>query len=269
MGKCRRRLRRRERLSAVDVGSPNLTGSGRDAARGRLGRWPRRWLRHHLPLALLTCGFTAALYFTRPYRDVISRASFSTAYPALGLLAATLLIGPLNVLRRRANPVSSDLRRDVGIWAGVVSIVHAAVGQFMHLRGRPWLYYVYGPSDHHHSFPLRCDLFGLANYTGAIGVLVVAALVTTSNDFWLQKLGTAQWKQLQRWNYAVFALAAIHSFAFQAIERQKLSFVSVVAGFIAVAVAMQLAGFQRTRAAQLGHECGEKLRSGREPSSQD
>lgn len=138
---------------------PNLTGSGRDSARRRLGRWSRRLLGHHLPLALLTCGSAAALYFTRPYRDVISRASFATAYAALALLAATLLIGPLNLLR--ANPVSSDLRRDVGIWAGMFSMVHAVVGQFVHLRGRPWIYYVYGSSDHHHRFRLRHDLFGL------------------------------------------------------------------------------------------------------------
>ena len=37
------------------------------------------------------------------------------------------------------------------------------------------------------------------------------------------------------------------------IEKQKLSFVSVVAGFIVVAVALQLAGFQRTRGRSSGN----------------
>ena len=70
----------------------------------------------------------------------------------LALLVATLLIGPWNVLRRTANPVSSDLRRDIGIWAGMLGILHAGVGQFVHLRGRPWLYYVLKDKDGNHFF---------------------------------------------------------------------------------------------------------------------
>src|SRR5579863_618776 len=83
-----------------------------------------RLLRHHLALLVLSFASVVALYSTRPYPDVISRASFATAYPALALLAATLLVGPWNVLRRKANPVSSDLRRDLGICAGILGILH-------------------------------------------------------------------------------------------------------------------------------------------------
>src|SRR5579859_3103725 len=161
-------------------------------------RLQARLFRHHLPLLVLAFVSVAALYFTRPYPDMISRASFATAYPALALLAATLLVGPWNMLRRKTNPVSSDLRRDIGIWAGILGILHAGVGQFVHLRGRPWLYYIYGPAEHHHG--LRHDLFGLANYTGAISTLLLLALFATSNDWSLRKLHTRQWKQLQRWN---------------------------------------------------------------------
>ncbi len=69
---------------------------------------PRLW-RHHLALLLISSTSVAALYFTRDYSDVLSRASFATAYPAIALLALTLLIGPWNCLRRLPNPVSSDL----------------------------------------------------------------------------------------------------------------------------------------------------------------
>ena len=174
---------------------------------------------------------------------MISRASFATAYPALALLAATLLIGPWNVLRRKPNPVSSDLRRDLGIWAGILGVLHAAVGQFVHLRGRPWLYYVYGPGEHHHG--MRHDLFGLANYTGALGALLLAMLFATSNDFSLRRLGTGKWKQLQRWNYAVFALVAVHSFAFQGVEKQKQLWVVTAAFCVAAALSLQIAGVVR------------------------
>jgi sulfoxide reductase heme-binding subunit YedZ len=202
-----------------------------------------RLLRHHLPLLVPSFVLVAALYSTRPYPDVISRASFATAYPALALLTATLLVGPWNVLRRTANPVSSDLRRDLGIWAGILGVVHAAVGQFVHLRGRPWLYYVYGPGEHHHG--MRHDLFGLANYSGALGVLLLATLFATSNDLSLKRFGARKWKQLQRWNYAVFALVAVHSIAFQMVEKQKQPWVITVSICIAAALIVQIAGVTR------------------------
>ena len=204
-----------------------------------------RLVRHHLPLGSVATLAAVLLYVTRPYSDVISKASFATAYPALGLLAATLLLGPWNLLRRRPNPVSSDLRRDVGIWAGIYGVLHAVIGQCVHLRGRPWLYYIYGPTEHHHSFPVRHDLFGMANYTGLAGTLLLIALLATSNDYALRALGTPRWKQLQRWNYAVFGLSAVHAIGYLAIEKQKASFVATVVVCLAIALLFQAAGFMR------------------------
>jgi sulfoxide reductase heme-binding subunit YedZ len=182
----------------------------------------------------------------------LSRASFASAYPALVLLGATLVIGPLNLFRHWPSPVSIDLRRDLGIWAGILAILHTAIGQCVHLRGRPWLYYVYGPTEHHHGLPVRHDLFGLANYSGAFATLIVVALLATSNDFSLRALGTRQWKQLQRWNYAAAALVALHAFAYQGIEKQRPQFVAVVIACVAITLALQCAGFlmRRTAAAQ-------------------
>ena len=207
----------------------------------------RRLLNHHLPLLLVSFASVAALYATREYKDVITRASFATAYPALALMAATLLIGPWNLIRKRTNPISADLRRDIGIWAAILGILHTAVGQCVHLRGRPWLYYVYGPQEHHHG--VRHDLFGLANYTGALSTLLLLALFATSNDWSLRKLHTRQWKQLQRWNYAVFALAGVHAFAYQGVEKQKLPFVITVAVCVTIAIVFQVAGIVMTRRA--------------------
>ena len=210
-------------------------------------RW-RLW-RHHLPLLGMSGIAVVVLYATRPYSDVLSRASFATAYPAMVLLAITLATGPWNVLRKRPNPVSSDLRRDIGIWAGILGVVHTAVGQCVHLRGRPWLYYVYGAKEHH-SFPVRHDLFGFSNYTGAIAVLLLIALLATSNDLSLRRLGRERWKKLQRWNYAVFAATALHAFGYQAIEKQHFPFVATIAGCVAAAGALQFAGVVARRRMQ-------------------
>jgi len=87
-----------------------------------------RIYQHHVPLFVACSIIVAVLYTTRPYKDVLTRLSFSTAYPALALLALTLLIGPWNLLRRKKNPVSGDFRRDVGIWVGVLGLIHVVVG---------------------------------------------------------------------------------------------------------------------------------------------
>jgi sulfoxide reductase heme-binding subunit YedZ len=215
----------------------------------RRSRLPSRLVKHHLPLLLGSIVCIWALYVTRPYTDVLSRASFATGYPALVLLGATLLIGPLNLLRHRPNPVSIDLRRDLGIWAGILAIVHTAIGQCVHLRGRPWLYYVYGPAEHYHGLAVRHDLFGFANYIGAFATLIVVALFATSNDYSLRALGTRQWKQLQRWNYVAAALVAMHAFGYQGIEKQRPQFVAVVIACVIIALALQCVGFQMPQSA--------------------
>ena len=210
-------------------------------------RLQRRLLVHHAPLVAVSISVVSTLYFSRSYTDVLSRASFATAYPALVLLAATLLIGPWNVLRKQRNPVSSDLRRDLGIWAGILGIAHSAIGQNVHLRGRPWLYYVY----EHRLFIPRHDLFGFSNYTGLLSILIVIALLATSNDYALRALGTPGWKQLQRWNYAAFALAAAHTIAYQWKETLGRGFVLLVFLLIAVTLALQAAGLRKRSLARI------------------
>jgi methionine sulfoxide reductase heme-binding subunit len=220
-------------------------------SQSRSQRIQHRLLAHHAVLFLASTISVVALYYTRPYRDVYARASFATAYPALVLLTVSLLIGPWKVLRKRRNPISSDLRRDIGIWAALLSITHSVIGQNVHLRGRPWLYYVY-EARQHHIIPLRHDLFGFSNYTGAASALILIALLATSNDYSLKALGTPRWKQLQRWNYAAFALAAAHSIGYQIPQKQNEGFHLTVKICIAITLALQTAGFIRRRRGRHG-----------------
>lgn len=161
------------------------------------------------------------------------------------LLAATLWIGPWNTLRGRRTPVSTDLRRDIGIWAAIVGLTHAVVGQCVHLRGRPWLYYVYGKSGH--VLPFRHDLFGWANYTGLFGAFLLLALFATSNDLSLRALGTPQWKKLQRWNYGCFGIAAIHTLLYQTSEKLHGPFVIAAVLSVGLTALIQFAGVYRRR----------------------
>ena len=211
-------------------------------------RLSRRLSRHHLPvgLAALACGYL--LYETRSFPDVLTRLSFSSAYPALALLTATLLIGPLKILGGERLAVSIDFRRDIGIWAGIVGLFHVVVGQCVHLRGRPWLYYIYENWQEKHTLPIRHDLFGLANFTGLAAAIVLFALLATSNDAALRKLGTPGWKKLQRWNYGCFGLTAIHTLTYQmGVETQTFGFVSTAVLCMLITVILQLAGLRSRR----------------------
>jgi sulfoxide reductase heme-binding subunit YedZ len=211
-------------------------------------RLPRRLLRHHLPIGVVALTSGYLLYATRSFPDVLTRLSFSSAYPALALLTATLLIGPLKSLAGERLAVSIDFRRDIGIWAGIVGLFHVVVGQCVHLRGRPWLYYIYENWQQTHALPIRHDLFGLANFTGLAAALLLFALLATSNDATLRKLGTPGWKNLQRWNYGCFGLTAIHTLTYQmGVETQTFGFVSIAVLCMLITVILQLAGLRSRR----------------------
>jgi sulfoxide reductase heme-binding subunit YedZ len=161
------------------------------------------------------------------------------------------MIGPIKLLAGNRIAASIDLRRDVGIWAGIAGLFHTAVGQFVHLRGRPWLYYIYENWQQKRLFPLRHDLFGLANYTGLAAALILIALLATSNDAFLRTLGMRGWKRLQRWNYAIFGLAAVHTIIYQlGIEKPQVSFIANGAALITISLLLQWRGYQHKQASR-------------------
>src|SRR5260370_37427090 len=82
--------------------------------RERSSYYWRRRIARHLMIAFATAGCTALfwqLFSTR--QDLISHFSIATAYPALVLTAAALVLGPCNVLRGRHTPVCFVYRRDL------------------------------------------------------------------------------------------------------------------------------------------------------------
>jgi sulfoxide reductase heme-binding subunit YedZ len=181
-------------------------------------RLTRRLLRHHLLLAVASAGALALVYALVPSKDPMFRWSMATAYVGRGLLVATLVAGPIRILRRRPSPVSSDLRRDLGIWAGLLSVAHFLVGWQVHMPHRYlyWLREVEGTDR----LALRTDLFGFGNYTGLLAVLLAVLLLAVSNDRSLRALGARRWKSIQRWNYLLLALVVAHGVVYQVVEKR-------------------------------------------------
>ncbi|KPV51244.1 hypothetical protein SE17_22335 [Kouleothrix aurantiaca] len=170
------------------------------------------------------------------------RFTVATGYVALGLLGLTLLIGPANLLLRRRNPVSSYLRRDVGTWTALFGVVHVIYGSLLHSGGQlsGILNYFFVPDG-----SPRLNSFGLGNWTGLAATVIVVGLLALSSDFALRKLKARTWKNLQRLNYALFALVIAHAFFYGALLRTTSPFtlllaLSVIAVFAGQAVGVWL-----------------------------
>ena len=207
---------------------------------------PTHRITRHLLLALASCllvaGFLQFLYS----KQAVYQISMATAYGSLFLLAISLMIGPWNVLRRRANPVSGSLRRDIGIWSGMLAVAHVIAGLQVHMDGKFWLYFL-PPPEAHSLFPVRLDPFGLTNYAGLIATVIFVMLLCLSNNASLRALGAKRWKFLQRWNYAAAVLVFLHGWVYQILEKRDLGFVLVFTTLVLIAVAVQVAGFRRAR----------------------
>ena len=212
----------------------------------RSSYWTRRIARNLGIVALATVVHLAVVTLTNDASQVMYRLSMSTGYASVVLIAWAMLIGPWRVRRGRPSPVSTDLRRDVGIWGGLFGIAHVVTGLQVHMGGKFWKYFIFPDGDH--VVPVRYDLFGFANWTGLAATFVLLMLLAISNDASLRALGTKRWKRWQQWTYWAAALVVAHTIAYQVIERDHgwwmLAFVIVSV----VVLAMQLAGRRRVLA---------------------
>jgi sulfoxide reductase heme-binding subunit YedZ len=185
-------------------------GTGRD--------WRRRLLLHHVPLALASAVVLVLFMGLSPFtlgRRFMSQFTVATGYVAFGLLGLTLLVGPVSLLLRRRNPVSSYLRRDVGTWTAVASVVHVILAFQAHSGGGIFRLLDFFVAD---GRPLT-NSFGLGNWTGLAALVIVVGLLAISTDGSLRELRARRWKSLQRLNYTLFALVVVHAFSYGALLR--------------------------------------------------
>jgi DMSO/TMAO reductase YedYZ heme-binding membrane subunit len=178
-------------------------------------------------------------------KDTIFRVSMATAYVGLFLFVITLSFGPYAALRGSRYPVSADIRRDFGIWSGIITIAHVVAGLQVHLRGKMWEYFVRPMKG---VLLPRVDPFGAANYTGLAAVLIFAALLVTSNDASLRRLGTGPWRSLHALVTWGLALTLLHAVTYQFIEKRRWETVAMLLALSVVVVWLRVGGSRRTSA---------------------
>ena len=195
-------------------------------------------------MALLAAAALATVVLTLLPSGIprTQRASLVLAYISLAALLATLAIGPLRVIRGRANPVSNDLRRDLGILAGISGLAHVVFAFQHHLGGVVARYFFssnrLAPSN------LRRDSFGVANDIGLLAALLLVLLMAISNDWSLRRLGR-NWKRVQRMAYALAVLTVAHTALFWVVTHRRPPVVLLAALAVGSVTALQLVGFAR------------------------
>jgi sulfoxide reductase heme-binding subunit YedZ len=183
----------------------------------------------------------------------VQQFTVATGYLGVILLALTLLLGPANLLLRRRNPVSSYLRRDVGIWTAIFSLAHVVAAVLMHVsHGSGVMSSVVHFFVAEDGRPLM-NSFGIGNWTGLVASAIVVALLITSSDVALRTLKAAPWKWLQRLTYALFALVVVHAFFYGAFLRMASPFTLLLVVSIVAVVAGQTAGFWLWRRRDRAH----------------
>ena len=159
------------------------------------------------------CGalLSYAFWLTRPDWDPEMRFWRAVGDASLLLLYLALVVGPLARLWPRAGRLLV-LRRELGIWFGVLALVHTVlildgwarwdVMRFLGYEFIPELGYL-----------VRLEPgFGLSNLIGLVAMFLTLLLMATSTDWATSRLGTGSWKLLQIYGaYTVFYLVALHT----------------------------------------------------------
>jgi sulfoxide reductase heme-binding subunit YedZ len=228
----------KSRSDLVARPAPQSNRHGRTLGVGRDLR--RRLLLHHTPIALASTAGLLLLISLAPSRGrgfSISRLASPTGDIALVLLGLTLLIGPANLLLGRRNPPNNYLRRDLGMWTAIYSIIHVIVG-FQGHSGGAFGFVRYFVANGR----VLTDSFGLGNWTGLAATVIVAGLLVISTDRYVRELKAPAWKSLQRLNYTLFALVVVHAIYYGALRQITRPFTLVLLVTVAAVSAGQLAG---------------------------
>lgn len=216
--------------------------------------WSSRvWVRHGVILGMALVA-TWLFWASRPQWSADMRLWKAIGDASLVLLLATVALGPLARLWRPARRLLS-WRREIGIWFGVLATVHTV----LILNG--WARWSLGRLFGYEFVPqlgrtARMEPgFGLANLLGLLALAWTLALVATSTDRAVRRLGARAWKWLHNATHTIFYLATVHVAYFlfihysRSFHRQPPPPDWFRAPFVVLAVAvvvLQLAAFAAT-----------------------
>ena len=190
----------------------------------------------HVALAALTIGgiYAGTLYWQGAGLIYVGTIGFG--YLCVLFLCVTLLLGPLNLLRKRINPVNIDLRRDTGIWAGITGCLHVVFAVIRDSRGNILSFFFGGGGI------ALVNVRDVSNDLGLIATILLIVLMVLSNQLTLRKLKGKRWKTLQRLNYVLVPLAIVHTLIYERLNGREKPFIDVTAIVILLVLIVQFIG---------------------------
>lgn len=156
-----------------------------------------------------------------PYATLWERVSVASAWLCMLLLAAVLLIGPLQKLQGRQPPLNIYLRRDLGCWAAMQGLLHFVAGNVVAMNPVYVGTFVRGNA----SAPgpmLRDVLFSGGAILGTVIAILFLLLLAISSDRAVRWLGPPRWKKLQGSAQLVLWLTVLHGIAYQLLEARYI-----------------------------------------------
>ncbi|MEI7556725.1 ferric reductase-like transmembrane domain-containing protein [Candidatus Chlorohelix sp.] len=172
-------------------------------------------------------------------QSVIETLTLGTGYIGLLLVMVTLVMGPLNMLKVRKNPVNMISRRDVGIWAALNIIAHVLFTFALQISWGSSVLGLFLNDDG----SIKTNLFGISDIFGLIGAITILFLLVLSNNYFLKKLKGKNWKNMQRFNYLLFAVALVHTLTQQINTGRGLLMSFVVIALAATVIVAQSIGY--------------------------
>lgn len=204
-------------------------------------------VKRHIFLLFISAAAVAGYFWIDSELTVAGKLSVSSAYVSLLFFVIAIGMGPVDLWRNKKTPLSSYLRRDLGIWSALLAVFHTLAGLQVHLGGKFWHYFVY-PSDQAHLIPIRYDFFGLTNHLGLLSAIVMVFLLVLSNNRSIKRLGAAKWKNWQRSAYVLIMFLPLHGVIYQALENRLGSVYSLLLGVMTfVALSLQISGIVKFR----------------------
>jgi sulfoxide reductase heme-binding subunit YedZ len=192
-------------------------------------------IKRHLLLLLAMGLLLVASVLQLPYDTPWERISVGSAWLCVLLMCAALLIGPLRRMRGELSPNNIHLRRDLGIWAALLSFLHFYAGNVIAMNPVYIEAFVRGPAVLTMQ-ALRNQLFALGSIVGLIVAIIFIVLLAISSDRALRWIKPERWKKIQRSAHVALWLTVLHGIAFQLLEARFIPLALLVGATLVVFV---------------------------------
>ena len=167
----------------------------------------------HVSVAVLAAVIAVPFWYGRLDWDPEMRVWRTVGDASVVLLFLVLFLGPL---ARLFKSLSRFLhwRRELGIWFGVLALVHTLLVLDGWVRWDWMRFFGYEFIAQFDRYARIESGFGLSNLIGIIAVLITIPLMLTSSNWAMARLGGSSWKWLHYGSYTVFYLVALHTLYF-------------------------------------------------------